>query len=274
MNNESILNLQKNSLIKRCDEFFNAEKEKTEIERNKNRVTSGIPAFDQIGFLKRGDVTFLVTDEDDLVISNIANSIIVEAVEKQKRVMTIVLDHHDQMLNFKEAIAFKGFYKQNEWFNGKALYVAKYNKYFSFIENLEKIKNYMSKYFIDILFIPNLEEYLKGCDGSTQAEIITYLNKFVADKCFSILTTIQSYSYDNEDEDDERIRFFETEQKFQPYAIKRLINVPTIFELRTVDDELVKLSYFDNFDMCKKKISIKSDNHFYTYNSIKIDYTK
>lgn len=272
MNNESILNLQNNSLIKRFDEFLNSEKEKIDVERNKNRVTSGIPAFDQIGFLKRGDVTFLVTDEDDLVISNIANSIIVEAVEKQKRVMTIVLDHHDQMLNFKEAIAFKGYYKKNEWFNGKALYVAEYNKYFSFIENLEKIKNDMSKYFIDILFIPNLEEFLKSCDNSTQAEIITYLNKFVADKNFSILTTIQSFSCD--DEDDERIRLFETEQKFQPYAIKRLINIPTIFELKTIDDEMVELNYFDNFDMCKKKISIKSDNHFYTYNSIKIDYTK
>ena len=176
MNNESILNLQNNALIKRCDKFLNAEKRKFDIQKRDKIISTGLVEFDDAGFLNKNEVTFLTSQEDNYAIKNIADNIVLETIANGNRVLVLSTDPAEQINEFKITAKHKGIHNVEKWFDKKPLYIANYNEKNSIIDNLQAIDFDISNYVINVLYIPYLEQYLMKYDNATQIEIIIYLN--------------------------------------------------------------------------------------------------
>lgn len=151
-------------------------------------LKTGITELDEAEFIKSGKITAVFTNHtgylDQQSLNNFCNKVIVESVKNDLRVLCLFSQETDQGEIFKEAFASLDCDSKDDSFSNKPLFVTDCSEYDSLANTnrygergiLQKLEKKIKALKINVLYIPEIENFLFQYRNEEQIKILHYLS--------------------------------------------------------------------------------------------------
>ena len=240
-----------------------------EEEQNQNLIKTGSKDLDELCIFEKGMFKLFCTDEFNVPLARMVNSLVIEAVAGGKRVLIISPYLYVIVRNFLKAVVRKDYKNNISWFDDKKLYFYECMSDDNLIDLAEKLRAKIIDLNIDIIYIPYLEDLLQNYCTKLQIDALKYFYNFAFDKKISIVSTLASldyYGWKNE------TPLFYPQHKLDVPVLKKNLPPEAMYitsfanNIASFDD----WSVWDNINDTPSKVSVQSFDDFYTFDSISI----
>lgn len=240
-----------------------------EEEQNQNLIKTGSKDLDELCVFEKDMFKLFCTDEFNVPLARMVNSLVIEAVAGGNRVLIISPYPNAVVRNFLKAVVRKDYKNNISWFDDKKLYFYECMPDDNIIDLTEKLRAKIIDLNIDVLYIPYLEVLLKNYCADLQISTLEHLYNFAFDTNICIVSTLASFDYHGWKNE---TPLFYPQHKLDVPVLKK--NLPpeamyiTSFANNTASFD--NWSVWDNINDTPSKVSVQSFDDFYTFDSISI----
>lgn len=252
-----------------CADFIKDYLSPFEEEQNQNLIQTGNKDLDKLCIFEKGMFKLFCTDEFNVPLTRMVNSLVIETINAGKRVLVISPYSNVIARNFLKAIVRKNHQNNISWFDDKKLYFCECMPDDNLIDLAEKLRAKIIDLNIDIIYIPHLEDLLQNYCADLQISTLKHLYNFAFDTNICIVSTLASldyYGWKNE------TRLFYPQHKLDIKVLKKNLP-PEALYITSFANNIASFdnwSVWDNINDTPSKVSVQSFDDFYTFDSISI----
>lgn len=252
-----------------CADFIKDYLSPFEEEQNQNLIQTGNKDLDELCIFEKGMFKLFCTDEFNVPLARMVNSLVIETINAGKRVLIISPYLYVIVRNFLKAVVRKDYKNNISWFDDKKLYFYECMSDDNIIDLTENIKSKFIDMNIDIVYIPYLEDLLQNYCADLQTSTLEHLYNFAFDTNICIVSTLASldyYGWKNE------TRLFYPQHKLDIKELKKNLP-PEALYITSFANNIASFdnwSVWDNINDTPSKVSVQSFDDFYTFDSISI----
>lgn len=252
-----------------CADFIKDYLSPFEEEQNQNLIQTGNKDLDKLCIFEKGMFKLFCTDEFNVPLTRMVNSLVIETINAGKRVLVISPYSNVIVRNFLKAVVRKDYKNNISWFDDKKLYFYECMSDDNLIDLAEKLRARIIDLNIDVLYIPHLEDLLQNYCTKLQIDALKYFYNFAFDKKISIVSTLSSFDYYKCKNDD---ALFYPQHKLDVPVLKKNLPPEAMYitsfanNIASFDD----WSVWDSINDAPSKVSVQSFDDFYTFDSISI----
>ena len=252
-----------------CADFIKDYLSPFEEEQNQNLIQTGNKDLDKLCIFEKGMFKLFCTDEFNVPLTRMVNSLVIETINAGKRVLVISPYSNVIARNFLKAIVRKNHQNNISWFDDKKLYFCECMPDDNLIDLAEKLRARIIDLNIDIIYIPHLEDLLQNYCADLQISTLKHLYNFAFDTNICIVSTLASldyYGWKNE------TRLFYPQHKLDIKVLKKNLP-PEALYITSFANNIASFdnwSVWDNINDTPSKVSVQSFDDFYTFDSISI----
>lgn len=241
-----------------------------EEEQNQNLIKTGNKDLDELCIFEKGMFKLFCTDEFNVPLARMVNSFVIEAVAGGKRVLIISPYPNIIVRNFLKAIVRKNHQNNISWFDDKKLYFYECMPEDNIIDLTEKLRARIIDLNIDVLYIPYLEVLLQNYCADLQISTLEHLYNFAFDTNICIVSTLASFDYygwKNE------YPLFYPQHKLDIAVLEKSLP-PEALYITSFANNIASFdnwSVWDSINDTPSKVSVKSFDDFYTFDSVKMN---
>lgn len=259
-----------------CADFIKDYLSPFEEEQNQNLIQTGNKDLDKLCIFEKGMFKLFCTDEFNVPLTRMVNSLVIETINAGKRVLVISPYSNVIARNFFKAVGQNHRQGDLSWFDDKKLYFCDCmpdDNIDNIIDLTENIKSKFIDMNIDIVYIPYLEDLLQNYCADLQTSTLEHLYNFAFDTKICIVSTLASFDYHECKTDDS---LFYPQHKLDIAVLKK--NLPaealyiTSFSKDTANFE--NWSIWDYINDLPSTVNVHSLDDFYTFDSISINMWK
>lgn len=171
-----------------CNDYIKDKEKQSRLKRIAPELKTGITELDETEFIKCGRITAIFTNDigylDQQCLNNFCNKVIVESVKNDLRVLCLFSQETDQGENFKETFASLNCDSKDNSFSNKPLFVTECSEYEPLANTnrygergiLQKLEKKIKALKINILYIPEIENFLFQYSNEEQIKTLHYLS--------------------------------------------------------------------------------------------------
>lgn len=255
-----------------CADFIKDYLSPFEEEQNQNLIQTGNKDLDKLCIFEKGMFKLFCTDEFNVPLTRMVNSLVIETINAGKRVLVISPYSNVIARNFFKAVGQNHRQGDLSWFDDKKLYFCDCmpdDNIDNIIDLTENIKSKFIDMNIDIVYIPYLEDLLQNYCADLQISTLEHLYNFAFDTNICIVSTLASldyYGWKNE------TRLFYPQHKLDIKVLKKNLP-PEALYITSFANNIASFdnwSVWDNINDTPSKVSVQSFDDFYTFDSISI----
>lgn len=252
-----------------CADFIKDYLSPFEEEQNQNLIQTGNKDLDKLCIFEKGMFKLFCTDEFNVPLTRMVNSLVIETINAGKRVLVISPYSNVIARNFFKAVGQNHRQGDLSWFDDKKLYFCDCMPDDNLIDLAEKLRARIIDLNIDVLYIPHLEDLLQNYCADLQISTLKHLYNFAFDTNICIVSTLASldyYGWKNE------TRLFYPQHKLDIKVLKKNLP-PEALYITSFANNIASFdnwSVWDNINDTPSKVSVQSFDDFYTFDSISI----
>ena len=240
-----------------------------EEEQNQNLIKTGSKDLDELCVFEKDMFKLFCTDEFNVPLARMVNSLVIEAVAGGNRVLIISPYPNVVVRNFLKAVVRKDYKNNISWFDDKKLYFYECMPDDNIIDLTEKLRAKIIDLNIDVLYIPYLEVLLKNYCADLQISTLEHLYNFAFDTNICIVSTLASFDYHGWKNE---TPLFYPQHKLDVPVLKKNLP-PEAMYITSFANNIARFdnwSVWDNINDTPSKVSVQSFDDFYTFDSISI----
>lgn len=240
-----------------------------EEEQNQNLIKTGNNDLDELCVFEKGMFKLFCTDEFNVPLTRMVNSLVIETVAGGKRVLIISPYPNVIVRNFLKAVGRRNCPNNLSWFDDKKLYFCECTPDDNIIDLTEKLRTKIIDLNIDVLYVPYLEDLLQNYCAKLQIDVLKYFYNFAFEKKICVISTLVSFDYHGWKNE---TPLFYPQHKLDVLVLKE--NLPPealyIVLFSNKNASFDNWSVWDSVNDTPSKVSVQSIDDFYTFDSIKI----
>lgn len=244
-----------------------------EEEQNQNLIKTGNKDLDELCIFEKGMFKLFCTDEFNVPLTRMVNSLVIETINAGKRVLVISPYSNVIARNFFKAVGQNHRQGDLSWFDDKKLYFCDCmpdDNIDNIIDLTENIKSKFIDMNIDIVYIPYLEDLLQNYCADLQISALKHLYNFAFDTKICIVSTMSSFDYYECKTDDS---LFYPQHKLDIAVLKKILPAEAMCITSFSDDtaNFENWNVWDNINDTPSTVNVHSLDDFYTFDSISIN---
>lgn len=194
-----------------CSDYI--KEKQSELKGGVPELKTGITELDEVEFIKCGKITAVFTNQigylDQQCVNNFCNKVIVESVKNDLRVLCLFSQETDQGEIFKETFATLDYDSKGNSFSNKPLFVTECSEYEPLANTncygergiLQKLEKKIKALKINVLYIPEIENFLFQYRNEEQIKILHYLSTLAQSLNISVFFSLfASVQYQSNEE--------------------------------------------------------------------------
>ena len=241
-----------------------------EEEQNQNLIKTGNNDLDELCVFEKGMFKLFCSDEFNVPLARMVNSLVIEAVAGGKQVLIISPYPNVIVRNFLKAVGRSNHPNNLSWFDDKKLYFCEYMPDDNIIDLTEKLREKIIDLNIDVLYIPYLEDLLQNYCADLQISTLGHLYNFALDTNICIVSTL--VSFDNHIWESETPLFY-PQHKLDVSVLKENFP-PEALYITSFSNNIASFdnwSVWDSINDTPSKVNVQSLDDFYTFDSVKMN---